>query len=172
MGGIARCRRGGGSIGRSRSRHHRGGRWRPQGGDDGRNDNNNDLDDDKDDDASLLGGSGDGDKNGNCDNEEVVLDAIAVEVKGHDTNVDIATEVAGNDGRDYYDLNDNTDDDESLFGSSVDGDKNGDGDNEDVASDAVPEADGHDTNADITTKVAGNDGQDNNNLEDNSDNER
>jgi hypothetical protein len=78
----------------------------------------------------------------------------------------------GTNGRDYYDLNDNTNDNESLFGSSVDGDENGDGNNEDVAADAVPEADGHDTNADIATIVAGNDGRDNNDLEDESDNER
>jgi len=90
----------------------------------------------------------------------------------HDTNVSIATDVAGNDGRDNYDLEDNTDDDALLFGCSVDGDKNGDGDNKEVASDAVPEADGHDTNVDITTEVAGNDGRDNNDLEDDSDDER
>ncbi len=172
MGGTARCRQGGGSIGRSRSRRHCGGRWRRQEGDNGHNDNNDDLNDDTDDDASLLGRSIDGDKNGNGDNEEVALDAIAVEVEGHDTNVDIATEMVGNDGCDYYDLDNNTDDDASLFGSSVDGDENGNGDNEDVASDAIPEADGHDTNVDIATKVAGNDGRDNNDLEDDSDDKR
>ena len=172
MGGIARCRQGRGSIGRSRSRRHRRGRWRRQGGDDGRNYNKDDLDDDTDNDASLLGGSIDGIKNGNGDNEVVALDAIAVEVEGHDTNVNIATEMAGNDGCDYYDLDDNTDDDASLFGSSIDSDENGNGDNKDVASDAVPEADGHDTNVDITTKVAGNEGRDNNDLEDDSDDKR
>jgi hypothetical protein len=102
----------------------------------------------------------------------VALDAIAVEVEGHDTNVDIATEVAGKDGRDYYDLDNNTDDNASLFCSSINGDENGNGDNEDVASDAVPEADGHDTNVDIVTKVAGIDCRDNNDLEDDSDDEQ
>ncbi len=100
------------------------------------------------------------------------MNAIAVEVEGHDTNVDIATEVAENNGHNYYDLDDNTDDGASLFGSSVDGNENGDGDNKDVASDAVPEADGHDTYVDIATKVAGNDGRDNNDLEDDSDDKR
>ncbi len=77
---------------------------------DGCQDNNDNLDNDSDDDVSLFGSSVDGDKNGNGDNEEVASDAIAIEVEGHDTNVDITTEAAGNDGCNNDNLEDNSDD--------------------------------------------------------------
>jgi len=124
------------------------------------------------DNISLLSGSVDSDKNGNDNKEEVALDVIAVEVGGHDTNVDIAT-TGGNDGCNNTDLDDNTDNDGSLFGSSVDGDKNGNDDNEEVVLDATAvEVEGHGLNVDIATEVVGNNGRNNYGLEDDGNDDR